>query len=192
MSRFRREKSKVLVAGGIVQGEKCAIIEQQDRLTHSYWVTINPKMDYLIRRYVISHEHKPVFQVDISYTEHARDGWVPTGWRSMLFYGAQSNVSEQISVDISQCAINQAIDPKEFEFEFPSGTLVVDHHDDSRFVVTESNSRAMLTPGQSYEDFLRMQRQSGNTFFFVLGGIFIVLGVVVLAKARFFLRFKAK
>ena len=55
----------------------------EERHDPSGWKTIlwiEPERDYLVSRYYVEFEQKPIADIDIDYTHDATWGWIPSGW----------------------------------------------------------------------------------------------------------------
>ena len=65
----------------------------EERHDPSGWKTIRwiePEREFLVSRFLLLFEQKPIADIDIDYTHDARWGWVPTGWRVTELLADQS------------------------------------------------------------------------------------------------------
>ena len=71
----------------------------EERHDPSGWKTIlwiEPERDYLVSRYFVAFEQKPMVDIEIDYARDATWGWVPSGWRitELLADGTRRLVTE--------------------------------------------------------------------------------------------------
>lgn len=97
------------------KGKSTMLLEEQH--DPSGWKTvlrIEPERDFLVTEYLVLFEQKIIVDIDIDYTEDARWGWVPSGWRvtQMLADGARRLVAE---AKVSSYSINQPLGIEEFK-----------------------------------------------------------------------------
>ena len=65
----------------------------EERHDPSGWKTIRwiePERDFIVSRFVVLFEQKPIVDIDIDYVRDARWGWVPSGWRVTEMLADQS------------------------------------------------------------------------------------------------------
>ena len=96
------------------KGRSTMIIEE--RHDPSGWKTslwIEPERGFLVSRYRVAFEQHIMVDIDIDYTNDARWGWIPTGWRvsELLADGSVRLVS---TARVTSYSINTAIDASEF------------------------------------------------------------------------------
>jgi hypothetical protein len=82
-----------------LRGRSLATFLLEERHDPSGWKTIlwiEPERDYLISRYAVEFDQKPMVDIDIDYTRDSAWGWIPTGWRvtELLASGARRLVTE--------------------------------------------------------------------------------------------------
>ena len=88
----------------------------EERHDPSGWKTIlwiEPERDYLVSRYGVEFEQKPIVDIDIDYTRDATWGWIPTGWRitALLANGTRRLLTE---AHVTSYRINAQIDSSSF------------------------------------------------------------------------------
>ena len=88
----------------------------EERHDPSGWKTIlwiEPERDFLVSRYFVAFEQKPIVDIDIDYTHDARWGWIPSGWRvtELLANGTKRLVAE---AHVTGYSINAPIDSTSF------------------------------------------------------------------------------
>jgi hypothetical protein len=98
---FYREKSTFLL---------------EERHDPSGWKTIlwiEPERNFLVSRYVLSFEQKMIVDIAIDYSQDARWGWIPSGWRvtEMLSDGSRRLVTV---AKVTSYRINAPIGTEEF------------------------------------------------------------------------------
>ena len=88
----------------------------EERHDPSGWKTIlwiEPERDFLVSRYYVEFEQKPIADIDIDYTQDATWGWIPSGWRitELLANGTRRLVTE---ARVTRYSINALIDSSSF------------------------------------------------------------------------------
>lgn len=88
----------------------------EERHDPSGWKTvlwIEPERDYIVSRFVVAFEQKPIIDIDIDYSNDPRWGWLPNGWRvtEMLADGSRRVVSP---AKVTSYRINEPIGIEEF------------------------------------------------------------------------------
>jgi hypothetical protein len=88
----------------------------EERHDPTGWKTIlwiEPEREFLVSRFTVAFEQKWIVDVEIDYSEDARWGWIPSGWRvtEMAADGSRRVVSE---ATVSSYAINQPIPSDRF------------------------------------------------------------------------------
>ena len=88
----------------------------EERHDPSGWKTIlwiEPERDFLVSRYYVEFEQKPIADIDIDYTQDATWGWIPSGWRitELLANGTRRLVTE---ARVTRYSINAPIDNSSF------------------------------------------------------------------------------
>src|SRR2546423_5016167 len=88
----------------------------EERHDPSGWKTIlfiEPERDFLVTRYYVEFEQKPIADIDIDYTHDATWGWIPSGWRitELLANGTRRLVAE---ARVTHYSINAPIDGSSF------------------------------------------------------------------------------
>jgi hypothetical protein len=113
---------------GLVQGCSCVILTEKpkraDDMVRSLW--IDPAR-HLILRYGTSRQGRVLDQTDIDYRDDGKGGWVPSAWeiaRTDLFHADRLRMAYKATV--TDYAVNQPVDPADFQLEFPPGTWVTD------------------------------------------------------------------
>jgi hypothetical protein len=90
--------------------------------TTTLW--LDPDRDFLMVRYATTTNGKPSFQLTFTDFRHGDNGWVPIGWTWTTSNEADGSVLKSVTTSVREFALNEPIDPKEFELEFPVGTWV--------------------------------------------------------------------
>ena len=65
----------------------------EERHDPSGWKTIRwiePERDFIVTRFMLAFEQKPIVDIDIDYTHDPKWGWVPSGWRVTEMLADQS------------------------------------------------------------------------------------------------------
>jgi hypothetical protein len=109
---------------GSIDDRPCTILQTEP--TSSRWsLWVDPARDYSILRYTLASEGKVLLTADIAYNHSDEHGWVPKGW-TIVNVDRNGKLKQSITAVVTKWQINDAIDPNEFELEFPPGTSVQD------------------------------------------------------------------
>jgi hypothetical protein len=128
-------------------GSMCVLVEQADDVGtyETFW--LDPAREYAVLRFTRSEaDGKPYYQLDVQYSPHGADGWIPTAWH-MIFLKDKGPVKEEYSAKVNQRAINEPIAASEFQIEFPPGTSVSDENangEGERYIVREDGSKRVI------------------------------------------------
>lgn len=88
--------------------------EQRDPSGWKTMMRIEPERDFLVSRYGIYFEQKLMMEIEIDYSQDAKWGWVPSGWRvSQMMADGSSRMTSVATV--SSYTINVPIGPEEFQ-----------------------------------------------------------------------------
>lgn len=85
------ERAVTNLARTFYRGKSTFLLEE--RHDPSGWKTvrwIEPERDFIVSRFVVLFEQKPIVDIDIDYTHDARWGWIPSGWRVTEMLADQS------------------------------------------------------------------------------------------------------
>jgi hypothetical protein len=88
----------------------------EERHDPSGWKTIlwiEPERNFLVSRYMVSFEQNHIVDIDIDYTQDARWGWIPSGWRvtEMLSDGSRRQIA---AARVTSYSINVPIGAETF------------------------------------------------------------------------------
>jgi hypothetical protein len=111
-----------------LDGRECIVVKDKRFPTRSSLSYVSASMHFSpVRVTVTSPDGAEVFNAhDVSYEEHdANDVLVPVRWVTTS-YGDKANVRERVSATVDHFELNPAVDPSEFQIQFPPGTNVVD------------------------------------------------------------------
>jgi hypothetical protein len=145
---------------GTIEGRNCQIFQQQGRRVQQYWVDIRRKA--CLMRYVwLNNDRTPHMTIDISYTDDATHGPVPTKW-TVRQYEQGAVLAQQEEVKVSSYELNTAIDADEFRITFPVGAVVTDQRTSELFIVREGGKKRPISPreqssGISYQQLLNSE-----------------------------------
>jgi hypothetical protein len=99
---------------------------------------LDPARDYLVVGYAVSNfEGVKTEDVLFEYAEDARIGHSPTRITRTRFNAKTGDLESHSSIEIEEVAVNEPIDPREFEIEFAPGTKVNDKIRGIAYVVGE-------------------------------------------------------
>ena len=112
---------------GSVHGQQCAVLEDVELtakgVRHELWVL--PQQDFCVARKLLG-----LNQLDMRHSRDSSGLWVPVEWTHLEsaedLQGNPVLVSTQ-EFKVVQFAVNEPVDPKLFDFEFPPGTKVKDY-----------------------------------------------------------------
>jgi hypothetical protein len=174
---------------GVVEGHRCLILQDGDAIDGKNVLWVDPVEGYLIRKYIFIQEDTAIVQVDISYssTIAAEGKWVPSQWEIIL---RRHNKALQVAVlgKVRERVINQSIDSREFNIDFPDGTVVYQDKDPGQYIQLAPNSIRPFTNDDAikmdYEELLANNHPPNRRRFVLYGG----LAVIALAISVFFLR----
>jgi len=177
---------------GYIDGRVCVLIESKpsrlDGPRNIYW--LDAERGYIVRRQETkygSRDNPPNSTIDIEYQPHAKFGWVPMKWKTLLNGG-----NEQQTVTVIEARFNTAIEVDRFRFEYPKGTAVVDMRTGERFISSNDSgdrrtiTNAELQRGATYKELsstrsgeAKGSRYQSNTWWF--RGVVIMLLMTLLA-----------
>ena len=98
-------------------------------------------------RYTQSGDGKIVLQIDFRHKEDPIQGWIPASWRTIVMR-PDGTLQTSVAAEVSSYAINPVIETKEFEIDFPEGTMVYDKETKSEFIVRPDGGRRVITDAE--------------------------------------------
>ncbi len=132
----------------------------------SYW--ISPDQDFAVTRYARTSDMLPGHSAEfrVSYQRDAEYGWYPSTWRYVD--GSTETPNEVREGTLTSHALNVAVDPAAFDFEFPAGTLVRDTLTNEYYLVRELGEKRIVTDaelrrGANYSDLLASETGQART-----------------------------
>jgi hypothetical protein len=138
----------------IVDERKCRCVEfsRGPGVVERFWVDC--ERDSSVSRYMLSSNDKVLIQIDWNYRRQQADGWIPSRWR-ITVNNPDGTLETSVVATVASASLNPAIDPREFEIDFPEGTLVYDKEKREEFIVRPDGGRRVITEqerGASYEE----------------------------------------
>lgn len=108
-------------------GRECIVIKDKRFPTRSSLLYVSAASHYsLLKTSTTANDTQVLGTHDISYEQHdAHDVLVPVRWVTTS-YGDKGNVRERVSATVDRYELNPAVDPIEFQIQFPPGTNAVD------------------------------------------------------------------
>jgi hypothetical protein len=143
----------------VIDGVSCIELElQPNRL----WV--DPTRDFVVSRFTLG-EGKPTYQITVRYDRDTSGVWVPDSWEIINYPPGGSLMTTQAKM--KEYKINPSLNPKEFDLEFPPGTMVIDTRSNRNYIVNEQGGEHALQTAdfeKPYQDLLEdVNRQApGN------------------------------
>lgn len=131
---------------GMIDERPCIILEEplegSQKAIRQYWV--DPGMDFAIRRFVSLKRNRVSITMDIDYVPDAASAWIPSGWK-YTWAKEDGTLARSGSARVTSSVVNPLINPAEFQFEYPPGTIVTDMRSKEDFLVKEDGSRRVIT-----------------------------------------------
>lgn len=130
---------------GVINGRACTLITRQSPGSTSrttFWV--DPDRDYIIFRLIEEKDRRAMLTLDISYQRSDVDGWFPSAWTAIL-PTSSGKTALQFVAQVTRHEINQPIALREFQIEFPPGTLVADYASKSTFLVRADGEKRFVS-----------------------------------------------
>jgi hypothetical protein len=125
--------------------QECRIPPSQ-QITSSYW--LDPKKDYVIRRFRSQSRVRVLKQIDVRYQPHAVCGWVPVSWVCKE-YSPEGAVLFTSTWEVLDLRINADQPSEQFEFTFPPQTWVYDQSKDKHYrVQADGTMRELASPNE--------------------------------------------
>jgi hypothetical protein len=129
-----------------------------------FW--IDPARDFLPVRYAETTATREIVrQVDYSSYRQIDGRWLLSGWRNCLLSGPSGSASETSDVSVGEFDLTSEVDDREFEVEFPAGTLVRDRRPPpSTYIVRGNGEKRVVQENElaaSYEQLLATESGRG-------------------------------
>lgn len=135
MGAFRLDTATILPHPGIVDEEgECVILRQNANNRSQLELWLDPKLEFLPRRYVNTIDGAPMIRLDIVYAQDAKLGALPNSWK-FVWLDSKGQLFDNNEAKVIDYAINPSIPPSAFQIEFPPGTQVADDISKTRYVV---------------------------------------------------------
>ncbi len=178
---FNQSALAVTQKKGVVEGEPCVILRHtKDASEDEVWVA--PSKAFVPVRWVTSRRGRVSTQVDISYSEDADYGWVPTSW-NVASLSPQGAVQSTWSATVTEYKLNTPIADSTFQIEYPVGTWVRNTVTDETYIVREEGDKRPIMRGEftgdNYEELLHSDPPSHGLT--AVRAILIVASVLCLA-----------
>jgi hypothetical protein len=145
MGRFDPAKVDLTSERGLVDELSCPVLRQQDR---AVWV--DPTREFLPVRYYEFQKGKTVVSIEIKYQANANFGWVPSSWREVCST-PDGNVFLSVNASVTAYDINVPISDKDFDIQYPTGTLVHDYITNEEYIIRAGGTRRPILPGELTE-----------------------------------------
>ena len=115
---------------GDVDGRPCLILQRVGGEPLAMWseIWVDPAQEFVIRR-IINNGNRVRRQLDISYDRDSEERVLPTQWRDTSMT-ATGSLKTSTSAVVSH-TFSPEVQPSDFQFIFPVGTLVFDDRDSS-------------------------------------------------------------
>ncbi len=138
------------------------LVDPSSSVVQFFWV--DSERDFTLVRRSLTQEGKLLAQID--WEDYKLNGriWIPHRWKMVWMRDDRSVLSSGTSI-VKEFSINSAVDEKEFELEFPVGTLVRErgsHPVD--YILREGGNKRLVTLeewGATYEQLLASESGQG-------------------------------
>jgi hypothetical protein len=140
--------SACVVANRASRVRDVAVVELQCRsgtYVRSYW--LDPNREYVLVKHLSREGDQPLGQIEIEYREDPKLGWVPKGWE-YLSMGEKGKVGSQKLAIVSELQVGGTYPTDAFDLQFPSGTLVYNLLDDTKYIIRTDHSKRFLTKAE--------------------------------------------
>ncbi|HUE72323.1 MAG TPA: hypothetical protein VMP01_15670 [Pirellulaceae bacterium] len=181
-----------------VDGQPCMLLRQRaDRAKNGIvnLLHVDPAREFVVLRWAEEVDGRLSAQIDITYSQDATIGWVPSGWN--LAFMPRGVIVERCTAKVTDYALNEPLSDKLFVIDFPAGTFVDDRASGTQYLVRRGGEKRPIAPverrrGATWEELmateygqagLRTDRWSYRTLIVAIGG-FLALCVVVLLVRR--------
>lgn len=156
MSHFDPANLRLTTERGMVDGRSCIVFRQRNGdYVRSVWV--DNARDFVPVRYVSGPRGRTSIQIDISYSNDPRYGWIPTSWNIALM-DAHGGIEESWDTRSVKYELNEIIPDSAFQLAFPPGTMVRDSIAKGNYLVLENGEKRPVLPGEytgkNYEELL--------------------------------------
>jgi hypothetical protein len=151
-----RQRFRVVTGTHVVNGRQCILLKDNPRPLSDIVVSLflDPERDFVLMRQTLDAKGVECGRIEFLEYKQTDANWVLIRWKSTQVTG---------SIDgshVSEFALNDPVDPKEFKLEFPAGTWVSETVSPTMYIVKEAGKRRIITrneliSGKKYEDFLK-------------------------------------
>jgi hypothetical protein len=130
---------------GTIDGHKCILLAtaKPSQIVEELW--LDPDRDFVVLRVARSMPGKNT-TLDISYDQDPKLGWIPSAWRWVAFGPESGRIFEEHAASVTLHEFNTDVPREQFQFTYPSGTLVRDRRNGEDYVVTDGNGKRSVTP----------------------------------------------
>jgi hypothetical protein len=191
MRYFDRTNCKIEGTEG-VEGANCVIVEQDDpHISHcELRVWADPSKDFLPVRFQESRAGRVQRSVDFHYEKTDKNGWVPSGWTSGQWNGAQLTSSH--TVKVVRYELNTALPDSTFDIgALPPDTYVRNLLTKEDYILREDGSRREVLDGEyngdNYQTLLNTDtpgRSAKAIRWLVISGATVLCALLIVGYVR--------
>ncbi len=131
-----------------IEGRVCyeALFRHSD-IAEMEYVWVDPSRDFVISRYVVTHDGKLTCQVNIRYAEDAQAGWIPADWDiATQFPDGRFRMSARAKV--VQYEINPSIPADQFDIDFPRGARMTNFVTGEKYIIKADGTIRPIVRGE--------------------------------------------
>jgi len=204
MGVFAAAKLELTTEQGVVDGRSCIVLRQTDEGGYTRFVWADPKRNYVPVRYFSGPKGTTTIQVDLSYAEDAKWGWVPKSWNVSVMSG-NGKIAESLAANSVECVLNEPIPDDAFRLVYPPETWVHDYASKEEYILLGNGKRRTVLRGEfngrNFNELLHsepgslaattnrdskpaLRRESHSTLIVVLLSTVLVVCVALLAWRR--------
>jgi hypothetical protein len=131
---------------------ECVVVEYRANESATSRLWVDPARECAILRAVENRDGRAATQIDIAYTRHADQRWVPQEWTTMVFsdemeYPGRSSLFQTAFFQVVDTAVNEPIPADRFDIEIPRPAIVNDESNGRTYKVAHDGA-SQVVPAQ--------------------------------------------
>lgn len=134
--RFVPDQWSPFSRGEKLDGLECVVLRKTGKKGIATHLAFAPAQDLSLVQFAIYDKSQLAVRIRITYREDASHGWVPAAW-DINSIDQNGELDWMIRAKVTEYSINESIDPKTFDIEFPVNTNVLDIGSGDRYRVLE-------------------------------------------------------